>query len=72
MLFKLKCPRCGFAFVIDTPDDLTEDEIREVKACPCGEQMEDDETLPPWNEIRPKGRSVVTDINVGHKGEREL
>lgn len=59
MLFKLKCPRCGFAFVVDSPDDLTEDEIRVIKACPCGAQMEDDETLPPWNEIGPRGRSIV-------------
>ena len=51
MLFKLKCPECGFRFVTIAPDDLTPDEIRIVKACPCGAEMIEDETLPPWNEI---------------------
>lgn len=62
MLFKLKCPRCGFKFVVSAPDDLTPDEIRIIKNCPCGAQMEDDETLPPWNEIGYKGKSIVPEV----------
>ena len=51
MLYKLKCKNCGFKFVLFAPDDMTEEET-EIKTCPCGEIMEQDDMLDPINVIR--------------------
>ena len=52
MLYKLKCKKCGFKFILFAPDDMTEEEETEIKTCPCGEMMEQDNTLDPVNVIR--------------------
>jgi len=41
----LLCPNCGFAFGFWGPDDIQEDELTEIKTCPCGTLMEETETL---------------------------
>lgn len=41
----LVCPNCGFAFGFWGPDDIPEDELTEIKTCPCGTLMEETETL---------------------------
>jgi len=51
MTLKLMCPECGFRFVVAVPDDISEDELREVKECPCGAQMEERDDIPPINVI---------------------
>lgn len=51
MTLKLVCPECGFRFVVAVPDDISEDELREVKECPCGAQMEERDDIPPINVI---------------------
>lgn len=40
-MISLKCPKCGFFFSVDFPDDITEEEKRELCECPCGEMMEE-------------------------------
>lgn len=45
MYMNLKCPNCGFAFGADFPDDETEENIKEIKTCPCGCLMEETEHL---------------------------
>ena len=52
MLLKLICPECGFRFVVDCPDNLPDEELDDVRTCPCGAMMKEDETLPPYNEIK--------------------
>ena len=37
----LKCPKCGFFFSVALPDDITVEEEKEAKTCPCGEMMEE-------------------------------
>lgn len=39
MKMHLLCPECGFAFGILCPDDLSEEEVREIMTCPCGAMM---------------------------------
>ena len=51
MLLKLKCPVCGFRFVVGVSDDITEEELREIKECPCGAEMEERDDIPPINVI---------------------
>lgn len=41
----LKCPKCGFSFGIFWPEDLSEEEITDLKTCPCGALMEETEEL---------------------------
>lgn len=52
MTLKLVCPECGFRFVVAVPDDLPDEEMDDVRACPCGAMMKEDDTLPPYNEIK--------------------
>lgn len=40
-MISLKCPDCGFFFSIDFPDDISEEERKEICTCPCG--SEDDQ-----------------------------
>lgn len=37
----LKCPKCGFFFSVAFPDDITAEEEKEAKKCPCGAIMEE-------------------------------
>lgn len=41
----LKCPNCGFSFGFFGTEDLTEEEITEIKTCPCGTMMVETEYL---------------------------
>ena len=41
----LKCPNCGFSFGYLGPKDLPDDEMTEIKTCPCGALMEETEEL---------------------------
>ena len=52
MTLKLVCPECGFRFVVAVPDDLPDEEMDDVRVCPCGAMMKEDDTLPPYNEIK--------------------
>lgn len=45
MKMNLKCPNCGFAFGFACDDDETEENILEIKRCPCGTMMEETENL---------------------------
>ncbi len=37
-----KCPNCGFFFSLDADfENMSEEEYKEVTACPCGEQMKE-------------------------------
>ena len=47
MYMNLKCPACGFAFGVGTPDDITEKEKRSIMLCPCGAMMELTDELQP-------------------------
>ncbi len=38
-MINLKCPKCGFFFGVSLPDDITEEEEKEARTCPCGEMM---------------------------------
>lgn len=49
-LWKLRCPVCGFCFVVGTIADLPEESVKELKECPCGAEMQECEDLPPYNE----------------------
>lgn len=40
MEFNLHCPHCGFEAYISAPDDSTPEDIKMIKACPCGGVME--------------------------------
>lgn len=40
-MISLKCPKCGFFFCVDFPDDITEEEKAELSKCPCGAMMEE-------------------------------
>ncbi len=40
MEFNLQCPYCGFEADIFAPDDATPEDIKMIKACPCGGTME--------------------------------
>ena len=35
----LECPNCGFACCHIGPDDMAEEEVKIIKACPCGAEM---------------------------------
>ena len=39
MYLDLKCPSCGFAFQADIPDDMSTEDVEEIKTCPCGCMM---------------------------------
>ena len=45
MYMNLYCENCGFAFGADIPDDETEENIKEIKTCPCGTLMTETEQL---------------------------
>ena len=45
MYMNLRCPKCGFAFGADIPDDTSKEEIKEIKECPCGAMMEETDRL---------------------------
>lgn len=37
-----RCPECGFFFSLASDfENMSEEEYKEVTACPCGEQMEE-------------------------------
>lgn len=38
-MISLKCPKCGFFFSVGLPDDITAEEEKKAKMCPCGEMM---------------------------------
>lgn len=38
-MISLKCPKCGFFFSVGLPDDITAEEEKEARTCPCGEMM---------------------------------
>lgn len=38
-MISLRCPNCGFFFSVDFPDDITEEERKEIFTCPCGEMF---------------------------------
>lgn len=40
-MISLKCPECVFFISVALPDDITEEEEKEVKECPCGAMMEE-------------------------------
>lgn len=40
-MVSLKCPECGFFFCVDFPDDISEEEKKELYKCPCGADMEE-------------------------------
>ena len=40
MELNLHCPHCGFKADIFAPDDSTPEDIKMIKACPCGGVME--------------------------------
>ena len=40
-MISLHCPNCGFFFSVDFPDDITEEERKEIFTCPCGEMMDE-------------------------------
>lgn len=40
MELNLHCPHCGFEAYISVPDDSTPEDIKMIKACPCGGVME--------------------------------
>lgn len=40
-MISLKCPDCGFFFSIGFPDNITDEERREIFSCPCGATMEE-------------------------------
>ena len=40
-MISLKCPDCGFFFSIEFPDDISEEERKEICTCPCGSMMEE-------------------------------
>lgn len=40
-MISLKCFDCGFFFSIDFPDDISEEERKEICTCPCGSMMEE-------------------------------
>ena len=40
-MISLKCPNCGFFFSVEFPDDISEEEKREIYTCPCGAMMEE-------------------------------
>ena len=42
MILKLRCQRCGFNFMIGCPNDLSEEELLDLKTCPCGALMIDE------------------------------
>ena len=50
-LWKLRCPECGFVFVVGTARVLPDKSVKELKECPCGAVMIEDESLPPYNEL---------------------
>ena len=50
-LWKLRCPECGFVFVVGTARVLPDKSVKELKKCPCGAVMIEDESLPPYNEL---------------------
>lgn len=45
MEFDLQCPYCGFKADIFAPDDATPEDIKMIKACPCGGVMETEQEL---------------------------
>lgn len=45
MILKLRFPHCGFNFMVGCPDDLSEEELLEIKSCPCGALMQETEEL---------------------------
>lgn len=45
MYMNLLCPRCGFSFGVDVPDDISNEELLEIKTCPCGTLMRKTEKL---------------------------
>lgn len=51
MLYKLRCRHCGFKFVCEAPDNISPVEELELKTCVCGEVMEQDDTLEPYNTV---------------------
>ena len=40
-MISLRCPNCGFFFSVDFPDDITEEERKEIFTCPCGKMMDE-------------------------------
>lgn len=40
-MISLKCPNCGFFFCVDFPDDISEEDRKDLYTCPCGETMEE-------------------------------
>lgn len=50
-LWKLKCPKCGFSFVVGTSANLPERSVKDLKECPCGAEMQECENMPPYNEL---------------------
>ena len=50
-LWKLRCPECGFVFVVGTARVLPDKSVKKLKKCPCGAVMIEDESLPPYNEL---------------------
>lgn len=58
MEFNLQCPHCGFEADIFAPDDATQEDIKMIKACPCGGIMETAQELA--ERIRKSGIRAKT------------
>lgn len=39
-MISLKCPNCGFFFCVDFPDDISDEERKDLYTCPCGAKMD--------------------------------
>lgn len=53
-MISLKCPQCGFFFSVSFPNDITPEDEKEARKCPCGAEMQEtpfDEKYIPTLEL---------------------
>ncbi|MCH5340083.1 MAG: hypothetical protein J1E01_01320 [Acetatifactor sp.] len=67
----LKCPYCGFTMGIFIPFITTDEELKMLKECPCGKQMESEQEIKARMERQKiKEKSFYTMIRKVANGEK--
>lgn len=67
----LKCPYCGFTINIFIRGNISDEELKMIKECPCGKQMEDVQEIKDRMERNGiKEKSFYTLIRKGKAGEQ--
>lgn len=69
----LKCPYCGFTIRIFIRENITDEELKVIKECPCGKQMEDEQEIKARMERRKiKKKSFYVMISSKKDGEERI